>query len=105
MRSQFSTMTNRSSMTGQSSAKIGQAVRAFAPGGIGNLGPGLDILGCAVTGLGDTVEARFVDAPGLHLAHPGHADLPIDPARNAATIAAREVIRRAGGLSRGVALR
>ena len=34
----------------------GPIVRAFAPGGIGNIGPGLDILGCAVTGPGDTVE-------------------------------------------------
>ena len=34
---------------------IPKRVRAFAPGGIGNLGPGLDVLGCAVTGVGDSV--------------------------------------------------
>ena len=80
-------------------------MRAFAPGGIGNLGPGLDILGCAVTGLGDTVEARYVEAPGVHLMEAGHPGLPTESTRNAASIAAGEVIRRAGGLTTGVALR
>ena len=30
-------------------------VTAFAPGSVGNVGPGLDILGLAVAGRGDTV--------------------------------------------------
>lgn len=84
---------------------IARSVRAFAPGGIGNLGPGLDILGCAVSGLGDTVEARFVETPGLHLEDAGHPDLPRDPSRNAASIAASEVIRRTGSAPGGIALR
>ena len=32
--------------------------RAYAPGGIGNLGPGLDVLGCAVTGAEPALSAR-----------------------------------------------
>jgi len=102
MRSHSPAVTNR---TDVSAGNPTHATRAFAPGGIGNLGPGLDILGCAVTGLGDTVEARFVDAPGLHLDYPGHPSLPSDPSRNAATIAANEVIGRLGGSLPGIALR
>ena len=82
-----------------------RSVRAFAPGGIGNLGPGLDILGCAVSGLGDTVEARFDDQTGVRVESAGHPDLPLDPARNAASIATTEVLRRAGDSRSGVVLR
>jgi len=81
------------------------SIRAFAPGGIGNLGPGLDILGCAVSGLGDAVEARFGKTAGVHLESAGHPDLPVDPTRNAASIAAMEVLRRAGDTRTGIILR
>lgn len=68
---------------------------AFAPGGIGNIGPGLDVLGLAVTGPGDRVIAERVDVPGVVIADAGHAELPIDAARNTAGIAAQHVIARA----------
>ena len=64
----------------------GDAVRAFAPGGIGNLGPGLDILGCAVTGPGDAVQASRTDHPGVHVIDSGHPDLPAEADRNAAAL-------------------
>jgi len=105
MRSQSLVVTNRPFTLGDHSQPPSRIVRAFAPGGIGNLGPGLDILGCAVTGLGDTVDARFVEAPGIPLEDPGQPDLPKDPSRNAATIAASEVIRRVGGAPMGIAIR
>jgi len=101
MRSQSLVVTSRPFTLGDHSPPPTRIVRAFAPGGIGNLGPGLDILGCAVTGLGDTVDARFVEAPGIHLEDAGHPDLPTDPSRNAATIAASEVIRRASAVGDG----
>jgi len=70
--------------------------RAFAPGSIGNVGPGLDILGLAVAGAGDTVSARLGDRPGVIITESGSPDLPSDPNRNTAGLAAREVLRRAG---------
>lgn len=83
--------------------------RASAPGSIGNFGPGLDILGCAVTGLRDEVEATFVDHPGVHIIEGGHSDLPVESHLHASAIAACEVISRASALGRstkhGVALR
>lgn len=80
-------------------------VRAFAPGGIGNLGPGLDILGCAITGLGDTVEATFIDQPGVRVDDPGHPDLPTDPTKHSSAIAAGEVLRRCGKPGIGISLK
>ena len=91
------------------SATVGSApaaaARAFAPGGIGNLGPGLDILGCAVTGPGDAVQVSRNDGRGVRVLDAGHPDLPSDADRNAAAIAATEVLRRAGALDVGVDLR
>ncbi|HYR28376.1 MAG TPA: homoserine kinase, partial [Thermoanaerobaculia bacterium] len=71
---------------------------AFAPGSIGNVGPGFDVLGLAVEGIGDrvTVEltkdaARVDDVTGID------ADLvPRDPERNCAAIAAAAILRGSG---------
>jgi homoserine kinase len=73
-------------------------VAAFAPGSIGNVGPGFDVLGLAVDGIGDTVtleltndEARIDDVTGRD------AELvPRDPSRNTAAIAAIAWLRAHG---------
>src|SRR5690348_11567913 len=73
-------------------------VRAYAPGGIGNMGPGLDVLGCAVTGAGDTIDLEWADETSndtLTIADAGHPDLPTHPGRHAASIAALAVLRMA----------
>lgn len=72
-------------------------VRAFAPASIGNLGPGLDVLGCAVTGAGDSVTAEWCDAPGVLLRDPGHPELPTDPVLHSSAIAASAVLRQTLG--------
>jgi homoserine kinase len=82
-------------------------VTAFAPGGVGNVGPGLDILGLAVAGAGDTVRAEWTRSPGIQLLDPGHPNLPRDPTRHTAALAARAVLDAAGerlGAERGIAL-
>src|SRR5689334_361568 len=104
MRSHSPAVTNRDTVIDGETVRASRVARAFAPGGIGNLGPGLDILGCAVTGLGDTVEARLVELAGVHLEQAGHPDLPGQASRNAASIAAAEVIRRSDAASTGIAL-
>ena len=84
-----------------------RAALAFAPGGVGNIGPGLDILGLALAGRGDTVRAEWTDTPGIQILDPGHPDLPTDPARHTSALAARAVIERSGESGRrkaGVAL-
>jgi homoserine kinase len=75
-------------------------VHAFAPASIGNLGPGLDVLGCAVTGAGDSVTAEWCDDSGdsgVVLRDPGHPELPADPASHSSAIAAAAVLRQALG--------
>jgi homoserine kinase len=71
------------------------AIAAFAPGGVGNIGPGLDVLGLALDGSGDTVRAEWTEQPGIHILEAGHPDLPTDSARHTAGVAARAVLERA----------
>jgi homoserine kinase len=95
--------TTSSKLTASRAIETGLVVRAFAPGSTGNLGPGLDILGCALTGPGDAVRAQLTVEPGVRVDEPGHADLTRDPNRHASAIAASEVLRRVGARV-GVAL-
>jgi homoserine kinase len=81
----------------------GDRQHATAPGGIGNIGPGLDVLGCAIAGAYDEVTAQWSDVPGVTLLDSGHPDLPLVPTRHTAAIAATAVIAHAR--RRGVALR
>lgn len=69
---------------------------AFAPGSVGNLGPGLDILGLALEGPGDTVTLTRSSHPGLRVMDPGHPALPSDSSRHSAAIAARAVLVQSG---------
>jgi homoserine kinase len=82
------------------------AVTAYAPGGVGNVGPGLDIMGLAVAGLGDTVRAEWSAEPGIRIMDPGHDALPREAERHTSALAARAVLERAGGArdGRGLAL-
>ncbi|HET9725473.1 MAG TPA: homoserine kinase [Gemmatimonadales bacterium] len=83
-----------------------EPVTAFAPGGVGNIGPGLDILGLAVAGAGDEVRAEWTREPGIQVRDPGDPSLPRDPARHTAALAARAVLAAAGERlqGRGIAL-
>jgi homoserine kinase len=80
-----------------------QTASAFAPGSVGNVGPGLDILGLAVAGRGDTVTLARVAGTGIVIADPGHPSLPTDPRRHASAIAAAAVFAQAG-FAAGVSL-
>lgn len=73
-----------------------EGVTVFVPGSVGNVGPGLDILGLAVEGAGDIVSAERSDRPGIEITASGHPEIPTDPERNTAALAAAEALRLAG---------
>lgn len=79
-------------------------VRVYVPGSIGNVGPGLDVLGLAFAGAGDTLIATRRDAPGIVVEAAGHADLPTDPRKHTSAVAARAVLDRAGAADVGLSL-
>lgn len=77
---------------------------AFAPGSVGNVGPGFDVLGLAVEGLGDRVTVELsglgygAGASDREVAVRGRdaALVPVEPERNCAAIAARAYLRERG---------
>lgn len=72
-----------------------ERVTAFAPASIGNLAVGFDMLGLALDGVGDRVEARRTDGDAVTidavygLDGEPHPYLPTDADSNTASIAAR----------------
>lgn len=71
---------------------------AFAPGSIGNVGPGFDVLGLAFDGAGDTVTVELTRGDSRVVAVTGRdAELvPHDADRNCAAIAANAYLRPFG---------
>lgn len=78
----------------------------FVPATVGNVGPGFDVLGMAVEGLGDRISVTLVDGPPPPIEVRGvdAEEVPTDPAQNCATIAARAMLA-ALDVKRSVALR
>lgn len=59
------------------------------------MGPGLDVLGCAIAGARDEVIAEWSDEPGITVLDSGHPELSSSPTRHTSAIAAAAVLHRA----------
>lgn len=68
--------------------------RIFAPATIGNVGPGFDVLGLAIEGLGDIISAEPTEGVFEIAAVTGRdaALVPLDPDKNAVSIAAKALL-------------
>lgn len=71
-------------------------IKVFAPATIANVGPGFDVLGMAVEGWGDTVEASRSES-GVSIAEViSEYPIPSDTESNTASLAAKEVLNELG---------
>lgn len=71
-------------------------VKVFSPGTIGNVGPGFDVLGLAIAGLGDTITMEESDETRIEI-HGRDANLlPTDPQENTVSIAAKALFDHFG---------
>ena len=71
----------------------------YAPASVGNIGPGFDTLGMAVTGMGDTLSATLdpsLSTDVIERITGAWTSLPTDPRENTASIALRLMLDRAG---------
>ncbi|MCL4461792.1 MAG: homoserine kinase [Nitrospirae bacterium] len=71
----------------------------YAPASVGNIGPGFDTLGMAVTEMGDTLTGFLERRNGtdrIESISGAWTELPMDPSQNTATIAARWLLDKAG---------
>ncbi len=74
---------------GRGPAAAPRQARAFAPGSVGNIGVGFDLLGHSIDGVRDLATVRRVPTPGVRILAiggdaPGAATLPLAPERNTA---------------------
>lgn len=69
-------------------------VTVFAPGSVGNIGPGFDVLGLAIDGIGDRVTLEIADVTSVAVRGCDAELVPSDPSKNAAAIAARAMVKR-----------
>jgi len=80
--------------------------KVFVPATVGNIGPGFDVLGLALEGLGDVVSLKIINQPSRVISVTGKdADIiPLDPNENIAVIAALAFLERKGIKDKGVEL-
>lgn len=72
-----------------------QEVTSFAPASIGNVGPGFDVFGMALKGLGDRVHARRSSTSGVRIIsiEGDGGKLPVSATENTAGLAAAKVLK------------
>lgn len=71
-----------------------KSVTVFAPASVGNLGPGFDVLGMALSGMGDTLNAEVRSESGVIIKKitGDKGQLPTEANENTAGIAAQAVL-------------
>lgn len=80
-------------------------IKVFAPATVANVGPGFDIFGLALEGIGDELELTMIDGGDIKI-HPieGYEDLPTDPDQNVAGVAIKALLKELGS-SQGFEIR
>ena len=71
-------------------------VKIFAPATVANIGPGFDVLGMAVQGLGDTIKARRTNKDVSIIEIISNTKIPKEINSNTASIAAIEILKVLG---------
>lgn len=86
---------------------MSKIVKVFAPASVANLAVGYDILGLAIDGPGDVIEAGFHEGKGLLIQEitGDNGMLPKDPLKNTAGFAANQLLRFLGETSTGIYLK
>jgi homoserine kinase len=73
-------------------------VRVYSPGSIANLGPGFDVFGIAIEGLGDVVLLKEKSDPGIEISMQGVGaeNIPTEPEKNSSGAIIKHVIDKYG---------
>jgi homoserine kinase len=86
--------------------KKSEWIEVFAPATVANCGSAFDTIGFALSSLGDRLEARLTEAPGVHISEiTGIKNLSCDAKKNTAGIAAQKTLKLAKATSQGLELR
>lgn len=74
---------------------MSRSVTVFCPASVSNVGPGFDILGFALDGMGDKITLSMRE-DDQYLIEAIGADLPLDPKKNVATVGLRSLCNHLG---------
>lgn len=72
---------------------MGKSIKVFAPATVANVGPGYDVLGLALEGIGDVIEVSLTETKDIQISMPG-SDLPTDAKLNVAGVAAQSLLNK-----------
>ena len=67
-------------------------IEVFCPGSVANISCGFDVLGFCLEPVGDLMKVTKTDKPGITIGSIKGQDLPKDPLKNVASIAAMELL-------------
>ncbi|NLR62931.1 homoserine kinase [Chitinophaga varians] len=70
------------------------SIKVFAPGTVANVACGFDVIGLAMDAPGDEMILRRTSAPGIRIKAVHGADLPVDPAKNVASVAVQALLQK-----------
>ena len=76
-------------------------INVFCPATIANLSCGFDVLGLALESTGDLMKMRLTEQPGVRITRITGGDLPLEPGKNVAGVAAMALLEASdfnGGL-------
>ena len=73
-------------------------VRVYSPGSIANLGPGFDVFGIAIEGLGDIILLKEQNEPGIKISIQGVGaeKIPTEPEKNSSGAILKHIIEKHG---------
>ncbi|NML38274.1 homoserine kinase [Chitinophaga sp. G-6-1-13] len=71
-----------------------ESIKVFAPGTVANVACGFDVIGLAMDAPGDEMILRRTSAPGIRIKAVHGADLPVDPAKNVASVAVQALLQK-----------
>ncbi len=78
-------------------------ITIFAPATVANVGPGFDIFGFALEGIGDTISVSPNDSGGITISGGRHCEsIPTEPALNVAGVAVQALLAHANKENLGV---
>lgn len=76
--------------------KVPEQIQVFSPSTIANVGCGYDVLGFALDGIGERMTVTRRDDGKMVIEEDNKFDIPTNPAKNVATVAATALLREAG---------
>ncbi|RBL91598.1 homoserine kinase [Chitinophaga flava] len=71
-----------------------ECIKVFAPGTVANVACGFDVIGLAMDAPGDEMILRRTSEPGIRIKAVHGADLPLDPAKNVASVAVQALLQK-----------